>query len=38
VRRVTSKKRMSAKLRAVKTELRRRMHLPIPEQASGSPR
>lgn len=32
LRRVTSKKRMSAKLQAVKTELRRRMHLPIPEQ------
>jgi hypothetical protein len=29
---VTSKKRMTAKLHAVRTELRRRMHLPIPEQ------
>ncbi len=32
LKRVTSKKRMRAKLREVKTELRRRMHLPIPEQ------
>jgi RNA-directed DNA polymerase len=32
LKRVTSKKRMQAKLRAVKTELRRRMHLPITEQ------
>jgi RNA-directed DNA polymerase len=32
LRRVTSKKRMRTKLSAVKTELRRRMHLPIPEQ------
>jgi len=32
LKRVTSKKRMQAKLRAVKTELRRRMHLPVPEQ------
>jgi RNA-directed DNA polymerase len=30
--RITSKKRMRAKLREVKTELRRRRHLPIPEQ------
>jgi RNA-directed DNA polymerase len=30
--RVTSKKRVRAKLRAVKTEMRRRMHHPIPEQ------
>jgi RNA-directed DNA polymerase len=30
--RVTSKKRMRAKLSAVKTEMRRRMHHPIPEQ------
>jgi RNA-directed DNA polymerase len=30
--RVTSKKRMRAKLSAVKTEMRRRMHDPIPEQ------
>ncbi len=32
LKRVTSKKRMRAKLSAVKTELRRRMHLPVPEQ------
>jgi group II intron reverse transcriptase/maturase len=32
LKRVTSKKKMSAKLRSVKTELRRRRHLPIPEQ------
>jgi RNA-directed DNA polymerase len=32
VRRVTSKKRMRAKLKAVKTELRRRWHHSIPEQ------
>ena len=32
LRRVTSKKRMRAKLRSVKTEMRRRMHHPIPEQ------
>ena len=30
--RVTSKKKMRTKLRAVKTEMRRRMHHPIPEQ------
>src|SRR3954471_13089909 len=30
--RLTSKKRMRAKLRELKTELRRRRHLPIPEQ------
>ena len=30
--RVTSKKRKRTKLRAVKTEMRRRMHQPIPEQ------
>jgi RNA-directed DNA polymerase len=30
--RITSRKRMRAKLREVKTELRRRRHLPIPEQ------
>jgi RNA-directed DNA polymerase len=30
--RITSKKRMRVKLREVKTELRRRRHLPIPEQ------
>ncbi len=34
LKRVTSKKRMRAKLRAVKTGLRRRMHLPIPEQGA----
>ena len=34
LRRVTSKKRMTAKLHEVKTELRRRMHLPIPEQGT----
>src|SRR6266700_587902 len=32
LKRVTSKKRMRAKLSAVKTELRRRMHLRVPEQ------
>ncbi|MCA1678016.1 MAG: group II intron reverse transcriptase/maturase [Actinobacteria bacterium] len=32
VKRVTSKKRMQAKLSEVKTELMRRRHLPIPEQ------
>jgi RNA-directed DNA polymerase len=32
LKRVTSKKKMRAKLHAVKTELRRRRHLPIPEQ------
>jgi len=34
LQRVTSTKRMRAKLRAVKTELTRRMHLPIPEQGA----
>ena len=32
LKRVTSKKRMRAKLREVKAEMRRRMHDPIPEQ------
>jgi RNA-directed DNA polymerase len=32
LRRLTSKKRMRAKLSEVKTELRRRQHLPIPDQ------
>ena len=32
LKRVTSKKKMRAKLRAVKTEMRRRMHHPIPDQ------
>jgi len=32
LKRVTSKKRLRAKLQSVKAELRRRMHLPIPEQ------
>ena len=32
LKRVTSKKKMRAKLKSVKTELRRRMHHPIPEQ------
>ena len=32
LKRVTSKKKMRAKLHAVKTEIRRRWHLPIPEQ------
>jgi len=32
LKRVTSKKRVRAKLHEVKTELRRRRHLPIPEQ------
>jgi len=32
LKRVTSKKKMRAKLKTVKTEMRRRMHLPIPEQ------
>ncbi len=31
LKRITIKKRMRAKLKAVKTELKRRMHLPIPE-------
>jgi RNA-directed DNA polymerase len=34
LKRVTSKKRMRAKLRAVKTELMHRRHLPIPEQGA----
>jgi group II intron reverse transcriptase/maturase len=33
LKRVTSKKKMRSKLKSVKTEMRRRMHLPIPEQA-----
>jgi RNA-directed DNA polymerase len=33
LKRVTSKKRMRAKLREVKTELRRRWHQPIPDQS-----
>jgi RNA-directed DNA polymerase len=32
LKRVTSKKKMRAKLSSVKAELRKRMHLPIPEQ------
>jgi group II intron reverse transcriptase/maturase len=32
LRRVTSKKKMHAKLKSVKTEMRRRMHHPIPDQ------
>src|SRR5665213_1811872 len=32
LKRVTSKKKMHAKLKSVKTEMRRRMHHPIPEQ------
>jgi group II intron reverse transcriptase/maturase len=32
VRRITSKKKMQAKLKSVKTEMRKRMHQPIPEQ------
>jgi len=32
LKRVTDKKRLQAKLRAVKTELMRRRHLPIPDQ------
>jgi len=32
LKRITSKKKMQAKLRSVKAEMRRRMHLPIPEQ------
>jgi group II intron reverse transcriptase/maturase len=32
LRRITSKKRMRAKLHEVKTELKRRRHLPIPDQ------
>ena len=32
LKRVTSRKRVRAKLREIKVELRRRMHLPIPEQ------
>jgi group II intron reverse transcriptase/maturase len=34
LKRVTSKKRMRAKLHEVKAELRRRMHLPLPEQGA----
>ena len=34
LKRVTSKKRMRAKLSEVKAELRRRMHLPVPEQGA----
>jgi RNA-directed DNA polymerase len=34
LKRVTVKKRMRAKLQAVKAELRRRAHLPIPEQGA----
>ena len=32
LKRVTSKKKMRAKLKSVKTELQRRMHHPVPEQ------
>jgi RNA-directed DNA polymerase len=32
LKRITSKKKMRAKLKSVKTEMRKRMHLPIPEQ------
>ncbi len=32
LKRVTSKKKMQAKLKSVKAEMRRRMHDPIPEQ------
>ncbi len=32
LKRVTSKKKMRAKLKSVKAEMRRRMHLPIPDQ------
>jgi group II intron reverse transcriptase/maturase len=32
LKRVTSKKKMQAKLSSVKAELRKRMHLPVPEQ------
>jgi RNA-directed DNA polymerase len=32
LKRITSKKKMRAKLKSVKAEMRRRMHLPIPEQ------
>jgi len=35
--RITDSKRLRAKLHAVKRELRRRMHLPIPSRASGWP-
>lgn len=34
LKRVTSKKKMRAKLKSVKTEMRRRMHLPIPDQGA----
>jgi RNA-directed DNA polymerase len=34
LKRVTSKKKMRAKLKSVKTEMRRRMHHPIPEQGA----
>ena len=32
LKRITSKKKMRAKLKSVKTEMRKRMHLPIPDQ------
>ncbi len=38
VLRQTIRKRLQAKLNAVKAELQRRMHEPIPEQASGCKR
>ncbi len=34
VGRITDKKRMRAKRRSTRVELRRRMHLPIPEQGA----
>jgi RNA-directed DNA polymerase len=34
LKRITSKKKMRAKLRSVKTEMRRRMHHPIPNQGA----
>ena len=37
LKRVTSKKKMRSKLKAVKTEMRRRRHLPIPDKDAGSP-
>ena len=35
LRRITIKKRMRAKLKQLKAELRRRRHWPIPEQGAG---
>ena len=37
LKRVTSKKKMRAKLKSVKADMRARMHLPIPNRAPGLP-